>query len=130
MKRTSFIFLIMLLITSFSSPIYANPTIKSKTTAQLRIMINVSGTKVFLDNRLIETETAEFSLIVKTGIHSLRVVKDGYADFSQNVDVASAGTIVKVNLQAKEELVSPLTGEARPNSDSAAPAVGDASQVQ
>ena len=130
MKRISFVILGILFFTLFASSIYANPTIKPKTTAQLRILFNVSGAKVFLDNRLVGTETAELSFIVKTGIHSLRVMKDGYADFSQNVDVASAGTIEKVNLQAKEKLGSHITDEVRPNSDSAAPAGDDASQGQ
>jgi len=76
-----------------------------KKTYTLTINVNVQGAQIFVDSKLINGN----AVLVVQGMHSIRVHADGYADFVQNVDVAS-NMVVPVALRG---VSYPLT--VRPN---------------
>jgi hypothetical protein len=55
----------------------------------LTINVNVQGAQIYIDAKLINGN----AILVVEGRHSIRVHADGYADFTQNVDVTSNMTV-------------------------------------
>jgi len=82
----------MLFIASFAS---------AQAKVPLRIMCNVSGAQVFLAGQLVGTTAPNLMLNLRVGNYPLRVIKPGFNDFNQVVNVDGDGTTVKVMLQAQ-----------------------------
>jgi hypothetical protein len=64
-------------------------------------MCNVSGAQVFLAGQLVGTTTPNLMLNVRVGNYPLRIIKPGFNDFNQVVNVDGDGTTVRVMLQAR-----------------------------
>lgn len=64
----------------------------------LIVQCNVSGAQVFADGRLIGTTAPNFTILMPAKSYTIKVSKNGFKDFVQNIQLTSSGVTVKANL--------------------------------
>ncbi len=64
----------------------------------LIVQSSVSGAQVYADDRLIGNATPNFTILLPARTYTIKVVKAGFKDFVQSVNLTSAGVTVQANL--------------------------------
>ena len=81
----------------------------------LVIQCSVSGAAVFADGRILGQATPNFSMMLPAKTYAIKVVKAGYQDFVQNINLTSAGLTIQVNLVPVGQNPLPPTQPTQPS---------------